>query len=186
MGRADRIDLYSIYSLAIGKEILSGSPFIETLDDGALWRFTRYILAQTLVAFIAGTLLAKAAERIGWGKRVALASPSGHWHEAFLYAPERPDGIIVSLTVSLSGRTYLYYGFLHDYVADPLTGQLARVFLRYASRREMGSGADKKVYDLPGEVFIVECGDVQTIVVDYNLKSMFFLEIFCQPIKSCF
>ena len=135
----------------------------DTIGVQLLWQLSSYVWSQALVAFFIGPLIALFLQRNEWDKYIALTSKAGNWHARLRYPPDDPAGIILSLTVNLGQETFLYYGLLRDYEVTP-EGRLAHVELEGAKRRPVDGGT---VYDIPGEVLLVDCVDVRTIDIDY-------------------
>ena len=162
------INYSDLFALMQGNALTADSLLFEQLETSLAWKFSAYILTQTAAAYLMGNWIAIKADDIGWSKKVALSSPSGLWHRLLRYPEDNPDGIIVSLTVTLGGTTYLYYGLLSEYFADPDSGKLTRVVLEGAVRVKIGPPKKgEKPYDIPGEYFIVECDRVETVDIDY-------------------
>ncbi len=135
----------------------------DTIGVTLLWQLSAYVWSQVLVAFFVGPSIALFLQQRGWDKYIALTSKAGSWHARLRYPPDDPAGIILSLTVDLGQKTYLYFGLLKDYEVTP-DGKLARVELEGAKRRPVDDGT---TYDIPGEVLVVDCADVRTLDIDY-------------------
>ncbi len=135
----------------------------DTVGVQLLWQLSAYVWSQALAAFLVAPSIALVIQQKGWDKYIALTSKAGNWHARLRYPPDDPAGIILSLTVDLGQQTFLYYGLLRDYEVTP-EGRLAHVELEGAKRRPVDGGA---VYDIPGEVLLVDCTDVRTIDIDY-------------------
>lgn len=161
-----RINFNDLILLLTGNVLPNGSSTFLQLNHLLLWKITAYLSSQAWVAFLLGNLAATTAESIGWNKLVALGARGAFWHRTLGFPESDPDGIVVSLAVPVCGTTYLYYGLLHEYELD-VDGNLQRVVLQAAGRRALAADKNTEPYFIPGEYFIVNCRNVDTVDIDY-------------------
>lgn len=175
------VDYGFVFGLLVGSELTLDQ--LSAITPVALASFGAYVISQVFFGAWAGSTAARWLENSSWSQSVALASPSAMWFRLLSMPEERikvyeqedvievesepPDGIVLSLTVSLGDTTYLYYGLLWDYALEPDTGRLQRVVLQFCSRRDISADRGEGVYEMPGEFMVIECDNVQTFDVDY-------------------
>ena len=160
-----RVNFSDVLPILQGEAIPEGSSLASQIDGLLLLKVSTYLVTQSLVAMLFGFSIAKLSDYLGWGRLRALATDGAIWHTKLAYPENDPDGIIVSVTVSLGDITYLYYGLLDEYHLTP-SGELKYLVLLGAARRNMAA-PEEDAYILPGEYFVIDCRGISTIDVDY-------------------
>lgn len=163
---------YALLLLAGNLESNAASDMLRDLSLHPV-RIALYFILLTVLGFGIGRL----ANR--WVPRRNAAA----WSE--ILSPDFDEGelafVVLTAEVSHGGRTFLYSGFLSDYVIGR-DGALERVVFRdYAARRPLEDGAlpdlmgstvlPDRWLEIPGETFVLQMRDVKTVNVDY-----FFLD----------
>lgn len=161
----DVVDFRDLLPILLGEPLASSSTLAARLDGSLILNVALYISSQAAFALVVGYQLAHWGDRNGWAKSRALSSDGALWHRLFAYPDEEPDGIVVSATVTLGKETYLYFGLLKEYRLTP-TGELKNLVLEFASRRTI-SKPEEPTYDLPGEYFVLNCKNIETVDIDY-------------------
>lgn len=162
-----QIDFATLVAIIQGNGIPNSSTLHEQLTGPLLWKINAYIWSQAVVAYFFGGILAKVAVLLKRDKSISLGSQGALWHRLFRYVSDNPDWIEVTVTVCLGNKTYLYNGILFKYelTAD---GSLRYLDLEGTSRKNIdGIGGDDDAYEMPGEHFIIDCKNVETLDIDY-------------------
>ena len=144
---------------------------------------TGYIAATYVVAWILGFVARRIIDSGEWDIYFPLLRISDPWRYLFLGADQEviPDLTIISATVQLGEKTFLYVGVLdhYQYFKD---GRLNYLRLIGAQRRLIeddketdednvegipSAYSSDRFYELDGEYFILFCSEVQTLNIDY-------------------
>jgi len=160
-----RVDFATLLPILQGEPVENIIALASNLSGIYLAKLAVYITSQTAAAMYCGTLVAAWMHNNGWTKLRMLSSEGALWHKRLEFADDEPDGIIISVTLTLGDTTYLYYGLLEEYQLTE-TGELKNIVLRAAARRNM-SVPGEDAYELPGEYFVLNCRKVETVDIDY-------------------
>ena len=167
------IDYRAVLALLAGAAPSADADEAGLAGAVLLWKLSAYLGTQCVAATLIGSWLAGFAKRSGFARRVAESGQGAFWHKKLTHLPEGetdiPElerGVVLSLTVPIAGQTMLYYGLLREYLLDD-AGRLDRVVLEGAARRPLGVRGDDHVYQIPGELFVVDCRNVDTLDIDY-------------------
>ena len=160
------LDFALLLNILQGVELKTDSVVFVQLHDSLLLKILSYVGTQVICAWFGGDLLAKAAVWLKWNKKLALSSKGAFWHQVFAYPEENPHFIVVTLAVSMGNINYLYDGVLHEYQLTD-EGDLHRVVLLGATRRQLNGNSEVAETKMQGEYFALNCDKVQTANVDY-------------------
>jgi hypothetical protein len=147
------------------------------------WYIGGYFIEAAVVAILSGTLARVVVRRFKLDRNFAVFRFGNDWHYLLsgeLACEKEPDGVIVSVTVAVAGKCYLYIGLLESFVVGP-AGQLARIHLKEALRRSidadrkpgevqppLGEGEiDPRYYQIRGDELVIMARDVHTVNVQY-------------------
>ncbi|TSJ35923.1 hypothetical protein FO440_23675 [Mucilaginibacter corticis] len=173
------VDFQFIFNLLIGNATAKN---IDQLN-GYLGGFMVYILVNTLVNFLAASVLRYAVLKYKWYDNLPFLAIYNRWYQILKPEPDANGRISVWVDVLVETKTcdVLYRGFLADFWLDKDGGlsQLhfenvrRRVFenKQITARTEITEDAiedvDQRYYYIPGELFIIKYEDVRNMNITY-------------------
>ena len=177
-----RIDFDALFTLVIGDR--SPSTHVEAaLRSLALdpWRPLAFFLSLYVFSVLAGRggralVRALGLDRqewqfLGFTSPFRFATPWYYLFTAYDRTP-KPEGVVVAGVVDISGKAYLYAGFLANYFLND-DGSLDRMILKYAIRRPMDADIDAtadapdRFYDIDGDYLVLRYDELKTLNVKY-------------------
>ncbi|MBL4671389.1 MAG: hypothetical protein JKX81_03945 [Arenicella sp.] len=174
------VDFKEVFDILLGNKFDKNANLYFPFRNALFLKFLSYISSQLLLIWLAVPVFMKLLDRnFEYSKKGALASKGATWYKVFTYieevgeygVDELPNFILIDLTLELGGETYIYSGVLDDYQLTD-QGDLHRIILLNASRSQIKGNGILDPVDLPGEYLVLNCDNVQTIVVDYAWLSV--------------
>ncbi len=141
-----------------------------------------YLVGSIFAGYYLGRNLRRWVLKGGYDLKYGIFRFSNDWH--YLFVPPEPDedspydlDTLVIATISYTSSTYLYAGFLDDYIVGN-DGRLRELRLLAARRRKLsadradanhddGGVVGGRFYPLTGEILILDATNIQSLVIDF-------------------
>lgn len=166
-------------------EIVAGqniNQLLQSITLSDLSYFCIYIITIYIFAFVVGVILNKLIKGFKLDakfKMLKLESPWYYLLKGYDWEIGEPDLIIITATVELAGKGYLYNGYLENYYLDK-NGELDRLILTNTRRRNIkndhrsekhgektAKSLDDRFYPIDGHNFVLKYSDIKSLNIQF-------------------